>query len=465
MPRRTRLTALVLVLLVPLSACTSGDGGDEDAGGAASGSETSAETLTILDPYTGGAAAGFDALLRRFREEHPDIEVRRRGVPDLQRTLIDAVEADEPPDIAVHPSPGLIRDFVRAGDAVETGVDLSSMSDALVADADVLGTFDGALYGVPLRIGLRSLVWYSPQAFEDAGYEVPSTYDELLTLTQRIAEDLGDESGRAPWCVGLEAGPASGWPATDWVEDAVLRVAGPEAYDAWIEHEVLFASEEVETAVREQVEPIWFGEGAVVGGREAIVETPFSEAPLGLFESPPSCLLHRQAGFISSFFPEGARFGENIGLFLVPPGGDGEVPAIVSTDLAVRYTDAENADVFLEFALSEAGQRAWLEESSFISPRTGLGADVYTDPAIAEQAELLATADVVRIDGSELMPGDVGARAFPQKMLDWVEGEELPASLEAIDAAWPEGLGGGGAEQATPDSDGDAPSPTPTPSG
>ena len=95
------------------------------------------------------------------------------------------------------------------------------------------GTVDGKFYAAPLGANVKSFVWYSPQAFKDKGYEVPKTWAELLALSDKIAADNpGDEV--KPWCAGIESGDATGWPATDWIEDVMLRTAGPETYDKWV---------------------------------------------------------------------------------------------------------------------------------------------------------------------------------------------------------------------------------------
>ena len=61
---------------------------------------------------------------------------------------------------------------------------------------------------------------------KEKGYEVPKTMEELLALTDKIVAD-----GGTPWCIGIESGGASGWVATDWMEDLMLRTQPPEVYD------------------------------------------------------------------------------------------------------------------------------------------------------------------------------------------------------------------------------------------
>ena len=147
-------------------------------------------------------------------------------------------------------------------------------------------TVDGAVYGVWHGVDVKSLVWYPKAEFEAQGFSVPETWDELLALTEEIAG-----MGVTPWCIGIESGGASGWPATDWVEDIMLRTQPPEVYDAWTSGELKFDSPEVRGAF-EELAKIWFNEDYVLGGTTGILTTNFGDAPTPLFDSPPSCFLH-----------------------------------------------------------------------------------------------------------------------------------------------------------------------------
>ncbi len=120
------------------------------------------------------------------------------------------------------------------------------------------------MYGIPYQAAFKSIIWYPNAAFEEAGYEIPETWDDLLALTDEIRA-----TGVTPWCIGMEHGDATGWVATDWLEDIVLRTAGPEFYDQWVTHEVPFNAPEVLEAAELMAE-IWFTEGNVYGGSTAI---------------------------------------------------------------------------------------------------------------------------------------------------------------------------------------------------
>src|SRR3546814_16838996 len=79
------------------------------------------------------------------------------------------------------------------------------------------------------------MVWYPKDYFDAAGYAVPDTWDDLIALSDKIVAD-----GSNPWCLGFESAVATGWPATDWMEDMVLSTAGADTYHKWMNHELPF---------------------------------------------------------------------------------------------------------------------------------------------------------------------------------------------------------------------------------
>ena len=97
------------------------------------------------------------------------------------------------------------------------------------------GNVDGTQFGIPVKSDLKSLVWYIPSTFAEYGYTVPTTLDEFYALTDQMIAD-----GHTPLCVGIESGPATGWPFTDWVEELVLRNQGIDYYNQWVTHAVPF---------------------------------------------------------------------------------------------------------------------------------------------------------------------------------------------------------------------------------
>src|SRR5712692_1834922 len=201
-------------------------------------------TVTVLGVWGGSELESFLAMVKPF-EQRTGIKVQFEGTRDLNAVLTARVLGGNPPDVAALPAPGQMAEFARTGKLVplDTVLDMGAMKDQYAKSWIDLATVDGKVYGVFVKAALKGLVWYDPKALASAGYKVPATWDEMLALTDRIATD-----GKTAWCIGLESGAASGWPATDWMEDIVLRTAGADVYDKWYRHEISWTDPAVKRA-------------------------------------------------------------------------------------------------------------------------------------------------------------------------------------------------------------------------
>jgi len=250
-------TALAMVAV----ACN----GDNDVPEAADAGE-----VTMLHAFTGEEdVAGLNAIIDAFNEEYPDIAVLEEGTGDFESLARTRIGAGNAPDIILHPQPGLLEDFWNQGvvTPLDDVLDVDTLESETVGGLLDLVTFDDELYGVPMRLSLKSLVWYNPATFEAGGYSVPETWDEMMDLTEAMA---GDDIVNAPWCIGIESGDATGWVATDWIEDILLRTIGPDAYDDWVAGDLAFSSPEVKGAIEEYMVPIWTNDDYVFGGQAQI---------------------------------------------------------------------------------------------------------------------------------------------------------------------------------------------------
>lgn len=452
MKRNTSLAALLLVLALVAAAC-SGDGGDTadsgdgategaDAGGDAEpvGEDVEGE-ITILHAFTGEAdVGGLEAIIADFEEAYPGVSVSQEGSNDFEALARTRINSGTPPDIILHPQPGLLEDFVNQGVVQPLDyLDRSALEEELVGGLLDIVTFDDTLYALPMRLSFKSLVWYNQPVFEEQGYEVPQTWDEMLELTETIAS----ETDYAPWCIGIESGDATGWVATDWVEDILLRTLGPDQYDAWVAGELDFASPEVQGAIEEYMVPIWTNDDYVNGGRENIAREAFGTAVQGILGGTEGeCVLHRQATFIEGFIEEAApdaEFGTDYNFFYLPPIDESiGSPALGAGDLAAQYTENDAARAFMEFLTQPESGEGWAAMGGYLSPYSTFDASVYPTESARTAGELLASADFFRFDGSDLMPGDVGASSqqgsFWIEMTEWVtENQELEESLQQID--------------------------------
>jgi len=286
--------------------------------------------------------------------------------------------------------------------------------------------------GVWHRFNAKSQVWYPKADFDAAGYEIPTTWDEMLALSDMIVSD-----GDKPWCVGIESGAATGWPATDWMEEIMLRTTSLENYDKWTRGELPFASPEVKNAA-EVLAELWTDE-YVYGGREAIVTTFFGDAPNPMFEDPPKCWLHKQGNFITSFFPAGTEAGVDYDFFYLPPIDDAYgKPYLVAGDIMAMFSDRPEVRATMEYFTKGECVKEWLAAGGALSPHKDVDLDWYGDDVERGIAALVADATSVRFDGSDLMPGEVGSGSFWKGMTDFFSGSvDLDTAMKEIDASWP----------------------------
>ncbi|MEJ2748825.1 MAG: ABC transporter substrate-binding protein [Anaerolineae bacterium] len=368
--------------------------------------EFAGTTVTVDGAVEGNDVDGvkFNESMKAF-EDATGINVNYIGSKEFEGSIAIRVGAGDAPDIVDFPQPGLFANFVRSGNIVPV---TDFMSDEWLSQQYNQGwrefnTVDGVESGVMHRYSGKSLVWYPKAQWDAAGYEIPQTWDELMALTQQIADD-----GDTAWCIGIESGAATGWPATDWTEDLMLRTTSLENYDAWVAGELPFDSPEVKNAIETWSE-IWFNDAYVNGGRASIVSTNFGDAPAPMFADPPGCWLHRQANFITSFFPEGTQYG---------------------VDYDFR--------ALMEYFTTPQSVSGWLEGGGAIAAQQTATRDLYGSDLDWNISQLVANATSFRFDGSDLMPGEVGAGSFWEQITAYVSGQiDLDTALKAIDASWP----------------------------
>ena len=397
------------------------------------------ETLTVFGPWLGPDKALVESIIAYF-EAATGADVQYSGSDTFEQQIVIDTEAGSPPNIAVFPQPGLAADLASKGRLAPLGEETGSWVRENYAAGQSwvdLGTYAGpdgekALYGFFYKVDVKSLVWFVPENFEDAEYEVPETLEDLKALTDQIVAD-----GATPWCIGLGSGGATGWPATDWVEDMMLRTQPPEVYDAWVSNAIPFDDPRVVAAIEE------FGHFArnddyVAGGAGAVASTDFRDSPKGLFTSPPQCYLHRQASFIPTFFPEGTSVGEDVDFFYFPAYASKDLgkPVLGAGTLFAITKDSKAARAFIDFLKSPIAHEVWMAQSGFLTPHKGVNPDAYGDPTLRAMGDVLLNSTTFRFDGSDLMPGAIGAGVFWTGMVDYAGGKDAAAVAADVQRTW-----------------------------
>jgi alpha-glucoside transport system substrate-binding protein len=244
--------------------------------------------------------------------------------------------------------------------------------------------------------------------------------------------------------MGLESGAASGWPGTDWIEDIILRTAGPEIYDKWVNHEIEWTNPLVYRAW-EHFGKIARNQAYLFGGTTGALTMNFGDSPAGLFTEPSGCFLHRQATFIQSFIrrsnPELVP-AEDYDIFVFPPiDAKHGNPLLGGGDLISAFKDTPEAKEFIEYLASAEAQEIWVGTLGKLGVNTKVDPAVYPDPITAKAAKILAEAESFRFDGSDLMPAAVGSGSFWRGILDYVSGMDLRTVLKRIEQSADEAYG------------------------
>ena len=447
---RLAVAALGVASLMAVAAC-SGDAETEP--GADPGSDRDCSAYESYGDLSGTSVNLYTSIVDPEDKPHIDsfipfeectgATIEYEGSREFEAQLPVKIEAGSPPDIAYIPQPGLIATIAdRFPDAmVPVGEAASANVDEYYAETwRTTGSVGDTFYAVPVGANVKSFVWYSPSLMEEGGYEIPTTLDELMDLTEKIATDNPDAK---PWCAGIESGAATGWPVTDWLEDMMLRTVTPEEYDMWVNHEMPFNDPKVVEAL-DKAGAILKDDKYVNGGLgnvKTIATTAFGEAGLPILDG--SCYMHRQASFYQANWPEGTDISENgdVFAFYLPGETAEDKPLLVGGEFAAAFSDREEVAAFQAYLTSPE----WSNEKAKASSAGWIGANKELDPANLKSPidqlaiELLSDDAVVKsFDGSDLMPGAVGAGSFWNGMTDWIALDESSQEvLDSIENSWP----------------------------
>ncbi len=363
--------------------------------------------------------------------------------PGDQSGLVVKIESNTVEDIVDITNPGFLATYAGTGKIVDLNdvINQDWLKQNYAQDFLDITTVDGPngkiLGGIFTYINFKSAVWYPKDDWDEAGYEIPATWDEMIQLMDEIVAD-----GDAPWCIGIESGGATGWPATDWIEDIMLRTTSPANYDAWTRGELPFTSPEVRRAF-EILTDIWFNDQYVYGGRQAIASTNFLDAPNPMFQEPPRCWLHRQANFITiqSFEKNnpGVQSGVDYDFFYLPPiDQQYGKPVLYAGDFFTMFNDRPEVRAVLQYTTTYDWIQPWIQAGGEpISPLKSSDVSDYTTDVYRKMAETILAADTVRFDGSDLMPAEVGAGSFWKGVTDYVSGSaNLDQALETMQSGW-----------------------------
>jgi len=450
--RTASALAVVAVAGLVLAGCGSGGSGDNKASGKSPGEgKSECAGLTQYGNLTGKKVHVYTSIVAPEDKSQKDsyklfttctgATVQYEGSKEFEAQLVVRVKSGNAPDIAYVPQPGLLATLVKdTGKVVEAPKAVQDNVDKWFgADWKKYGTVDGKFYAAPLGANVKSFVWYSPKMFAQKGWKVPQTWDEMTQLSDTIAA-----SGMKPWCAGIGSGDATGWPLTDWLEDAILRDQGPDFYDQWVNHQVAFNDPKVAASL-DRVGAILKNPKYVNGGFgdvKSIATTTFQDGGLPILQG--KCAMHRQASFYAANWPKGTDVSENgdvFAFYLPVTNQDNGKPVLGGGEFVTAFSDRPEVQAFQTYLSSDtwANEKAKATpDGGWVSANKGLDPNNLASPIDKLSAETLQDPDAVfRFDGSDQMPGAVGAGSFWKEMTAWITGESTKDALDKIESSWP----------------------------
>ena len=451
-PRSLAAAAVLTAGTMLLAGCGGGGGDDASAGGTSPGEgKAECEGLTSFGDLSGKSVSVYTSIIApedkaqkesyKLFEDCTGASIKYEGSSEFEAQLNVRVQGGNAPDIAYIPQPGLLKTLVQdTGQVVEAPSGVGENVDKFWGeDWKAYGTVDDKFYAAPLGANVKSFVWYSPKMFKENGWKVPTTWDDMMTLSEDMAA-----KGIKPWCAGIESGDATGWVTTDWLEDAMLREVGPDVYDQWVNHEIPFDDPQVESALQ-LVGSILKDDKMVNGGIgdvKSIATTAFQEAGLPILKG--ECGLHRQASFYAAQWPEGTDVTENgdvFAFYLPTTTEEFGQPVLGGGEFVAAFADRPEVQAFQTYLSTDT----WANEKAkatpgggWVSANKGLDIANLKSPIDKLSAETFQDPDAVfRFDGSDQMPGAVGADSFWKQMTAWITGQDDSTTLDNIEKSWP----------------------------
>ena len=390
--------AALAAFALAVGAC-GGDGG----GGTAEGDGE----ITIFSLWGGSEQEAFQKVLDQFTKD-TGIETKYESARDFLPVIRTRLAADNPPDVAVIPRPGVVAELARDDALIsieDLGLDPEAINENYSDTWTSLATVDETLYGVVAKANSKSTIWYKPNSFTQNNFEIPTTWQQLLDITKQY-KDKGD----TPWAVGAQ-GRDNSWTLTDWFENIYARQAGPDNYTKLFNGDLAFNDQTVKDALNEMVKVI--NDNYVAGGIDTALGIGFVDGIGRVFSKNPVAEMYMEGGFVGGIAlgevnPD-LKVGEDIDFFPWPQiNAEHGSPLVGGGDVASAFVNNEDNAKLIEYLASPEAGRIWVSTGAIASPNEGVTDDAYPNPLVTKEAKQLKEAELFLFDGSDLLPGTLG---------------------------------------------------------
>jgi alpha-glucoside transport system substrate-binding protein len=399
-------------------------------------------TVSLSHGLSGDEEAKFTATFKQFQQKTginvklvPGGSVESWQVKSAAGTIEDIVNFPQPGTMAGYAAQGKLTDLNKVinPDWLKKNYKSGFVTTGMVKDA----SGNQILGGVFERVNVKGTVWYPKKQFDAAGYKVPTTWDEQQKLLDQIVAD-----GDTPWCFGIGSGASPGWPATDIIEQLMLRTTSLDNYDKWTTGALPFTDPIVKNAF-DVFTKTWLDPKYVFGGPKNVATTQFGDAGTPMFQNPAKCWLLDQGNFITTFFEKntpGVKAGVDYDFYPLPPiDPQYGAPIEFGGDLFSIFHDRPEVRAVVQFFTTYLAIQPWIQAGGggALSPHNDANLADYTTDIDRKVAQTLSQAPNVRFDGSDLMPAEAGSGSFPKGITDYVSGAaNLDQALTTMQNGW-----------------------------
>jgi alpha-glucoside transport system substrate-binding protein len=401
MKRRWFIPAAVLAAMaLGLSAC----GGDDGGGG---GTEAGDGTVTVFSLWGGSEQEAFKKVLTQFTQD-TGIETKYESIRDFLPFIRTRLASGNPPEVGIIPRPGVVAELARDESLIaleDLGLDPEAINENYSDTWTSLATVDDKLYGVVAKANSKSVIWYKPKSFQEEGFEIPTTWDALLDITEQY-----ESKGKKPWAVGAQ-GRDNSWTLTDWFENIYARKAGGDNYTKLFTGELPFNDQTVKDSLTEMTKII--NDKYVAGGIDTALGIGFVDGIGRVFSKNPVAEMYMEGGFVGGIAlgdvnPD-LKVGMDIDFFGWPTIDEANgSPLVGGGDVAAAFVNNEDVAKLIEYLASPEAGKVWVSTGAISSPNEGVVAEDYPNELVAKEADQLKNAESFLFDGSDLLPGTLG---------------------------------------------------------
>lgn len=396
-------------------------------GGGGSSSVVQSNSIDLLTTWGGAELDSFNAVIAPFKSQN-GISINVETTKDVNATLTTRLAGNNPPDIAVLPNPGKMQQLAGQNKliALDSFLDMGTVHSDYSAAWTDLGSYKGHLYAIFYKAANKGTIWYNPAAFQSASYQVPATWNDLVSLSTQIAT-----AGQYPWSMGVESGSASGWPAADWIAQIYLNQSGPDMYDKWVAHTIPWTDPSIKTAFQ-TFGQIAHGTHYINGAPQSILATNYQPASFLPFNTPPQAYMYYLGDFTETFIT--TQFtsltpGTGFNFFPFPTINSQYAGAVTGgADLITAMKNTTAVQKLVKYLETAGAQEIWVKRGGFTSPNKKVDLNAYPDPVAKASAQQLQNAKIYRFGADDLMPAQV-EDAFWKAMLTYIA---TPDQLDTI---------------------------------